>query len=64
MKSRKIILIVFVAIAFAMGLATLQDNTFVENQFVEKQFVDVNEFSSDTKTITVDMSDGVGVGQN
>ena len=59
MKSRKIILIVFVAIAFTMWLATLQDNIFVENQFV-----DVNEFSSDTKTITVDMSDGVGVGHN
>jgi len=59
MKSRKIILIVFVAIAFAMGLATLQDNIFVENQFV-----DVNEFSSEVKTITVSIIDGVGSGDN
>ena len=65
MKSRKIILIVFVAIAFAMGLATLQDNIFVENQFVaENELVDVNEFSSDAKTITIDISDGVGLRLN
>jgi hypothetical protein len=65
MKSRKIVLIVFVAIASTMGLAALQDNIFVENQFVaENEFVDVNEFSSDAKTITVDISDGVGLGLN
>ncbi len=57
MKSRKIILIIFVVFALAMGLATLQDNIFDENQIV-----DVNEFTSKVKTITVDISDGVGSG--
>jgi hypothetical protein len=55
MKSRKIILIVFLAITSVIGLAALQDNIFVENQFV-----DVNESSSKVKTITVGISDGVG----
>ncbi len=63
MKSRKIILILIVAIASTMGLAALQDNIFVENQFAaENEFIDINEFSSKVKTITVDMSDGVGSG--
>ncbi len=57
MKSRKIILIIFVVFALAMGLATLQDNIFDENQIV-----DVNESTSKVKTITVDISDGVGSG--
>ena len=53
------------AIASTMGLAALQDNIFVENQFVaENEFVDVKEFSSDAKTITVDISDGVGLRMN
>ena len=65
MKSRKIILIIFVAIASTMGLAAVQDNIFVENQFVaENELVDVNEFSSDAKTITINMSDGVGLRLN
>ena len=65
MKSRKIVLILFVAIASTMGLAALQDNIFVENQFVaENEFVVVKEFSSDAKTITVDISDGVGLRLN
>ncbi len=55
MKSRKIILIVFLAITSVIGLAALQENIFVENQFV-----DVNESSSKVKTITVGISDGVG----
>jgi len=59
MKSRKIILIIFVVFALAMGLATLQDNIFDENQIV-----DVNEFTSKVKTITVDISDGVGSGDS
>ena len=61
MKSRKIILILIVAIASTMGLAALQDNIFVENQFAaENEFIDINEFSSKVKTITVGISDGVG----
>jgi len=59
MKSRKIILIIFVVFALSMGLATLQDNIFDENQIV-----DVNEFTSKVKTITVDISDGVGSGDS
>ena len=53
------------AIASTMGLAALQDNIFVDNQFVaENEFIDLNEFSSDAKTITVDISDGVGLRLN
>ena len=59
MKSRKIILIVFLAITSVLGLATLQENIFIENQFV-----DVNEFSSEVKTISVSITDGVGSGDN
>ena len=59
MKSRKIILIVFLAVTSVIGLAALQ-----ENIFVEKQFIDVNEFSSKVKPITVIISDGVGSGDN
>jgi len=59
MKSRKIILIVFLTITSVLGLATLQDDIFVENQFV-----DVNEFSSEVKTITIGITDGVGSGDN
>ena len=55
MKSRKIILIIFLAITSVLGLATLQENIFVESQFVN-----VNEFSSEAKTITVSIIDGVG----
>ena len=44
-----------------IGLATIQDGIFNENQFV-----DVNEISSEVKTITIDLSDGVGasIGNN
>ena len=59
MKSRKIILIIFLAITSVLGLATLQENIFVENQFV-----DINEFASEGTTITVDISDGVGLEQS
>lgn len=45
-------------IASFIGFATLQD--VVE----ENQFVDVNEFTSDVKTITVGLADGVGSGDN
>jgi len=52
-------LIVFLAITSVLGLATLQENIFIENQFV-----DVNEFSSEVKTISVSITDGVGSGDN
>ncbi len=54
MKSRKIILVVFLAVTSVLGLAALQDNIFIENQFV-----DINEFASEGTTITVDISDGI-----
>ena len=59
MKSRKIILIVFLAVASIIGLATLQENIFVENQIIN-----INEFSSKEKTITVSLTDGIGFGDN
>jgi hypothetical protein len=59
MKSRKIMLIVFLAITSVIGLAAIQDNIFAENQLV-----DVNEFSSELNTITVRVTDGVGSGDN
>ena len=52
-------MIVFLAITSVLGLATLQENIFVENQFV-----DVNELSSEVKTISVSITDGVGSGDN
>jgi len=57
MKSGKIILIFFLVLAFAVGLTTLQDYAFDENESVA-----TNEFSSQFKTITVQMNDGVGSG--
>ncbi len=47
-----------------LGLAALQDNIFVENQIILNQSVDVKEVSSEGKTITVDINDGVGLGMN
>jgi len=58
MKSRKVILIFFVVLAFAIGLTTLQDY----NVFEENESVATNEFSSQLKTITVDINDGIGSG--
>ena len=55
MKSSKTILIFSLVLISVIGLATLQDNIFEEYQFV-----DVNEFSSESKTITIEMADGVG----
>jgi len=57
MKSRKTVLIFFIVLAFAVGLATLQDYAFYENESVA-----INEFSSQLKTITVEINDGVGSG--
>ena len=55
MKSRKIFLIVFLVMSSAVGLTMAQDYSFDEEQSVE-----VNEFSSQSKTITVEITDGVG----
>jgi len=55
MKSRKIFLIVFLVMSSAVGLTMAQDYIFDEGQSV-----DVNEFSSQPKTITVEINDGVG----
>ncbi len=57
MKSRKIVLILFLVLAFAVGLTTLQDYTFNENESVA-----TNEFSSQLKPITVKINDGIGLG--
>ena len=43
-----------------LGIAVLQD----DGVFVEKQLIGVNELSSDAKTITVGIADGVGSGDN
>jgi len=50
-------LIFFVVLAFAVGFTTLQDYVFDENESVA-----TNEFSSQLKTITVDINDGIGSG--
>jgi len=58
MKSRKIILVFFLVLAFAVGLAGLQDNyTFDENESIT-----TNEIASQVKTITINIADGVGAG--
>ena len=59
MKSRKFVLIFFLVLAFAVGLTTLQDYAFDENESVI-----TNEFSSQLNTITVEIVDGVGSGDN
>ena len=58
MKSRKVILVFFLVLAFAVGLASLQDNyTFDENESIT-----TNEVASQVKTITINIADGVGAG--
>ncbi len=57
MKSRKVVLIFFVVLAFAVGFTTLQDYAFDENESVT-----TNEFSSQLRTITVEIVDGIGSG--
>lgn len=59
MKSRKFVFIFFLVLAFAVGLTTLQDYAFDENESVV-----TNEFSSQLNTITVEIVDGVGSGDN
>ena len=55
-------MVVFLAVTSVLGLAALQDNIFVEKQIVQNQSIEIKEISPDTKTITVDISDGVGLG--
>jgi len=57
MNSRKVVLIFFVVLAFAVGFTTLQDFAFDEIESIE-----TNEFSSQLNTITVEIDDGVGSG--
>ena len=59
MNSRKVVLIFFVVLAFAVGFTTLQDYAFDEIESIE-----TNEFSSQLNTITVEIDDGVGSGDN
>lgn len=57
MKSRKTLLIIFLVVISVIGLTAIQDNIYDGNQLVE-----INEFSSDVKTITVSINDGIGSG--
>jgi hypothetical protein len=57
MKSRKIFLIVFLVLSSAVGLTMTQDYIFDEDQLV-----DITEISSQTNTISVEISDGIGSG--
>jgi len=60
MKSRKIILVLFLVVAFAVGFAGLQENyTFDENESVT-----TNEISTQPTTITVEIVDGIGSKDN
>jgi len=59
MKSRKVVLIFFVVLAFAVGFSTLQDYAFDETESIA-----TNEFSSQPNTITVEIDDGIGSGDN
>ena len=59
MKSRKVVLIFFVVLAFAVGFSTLQDYAFDEIESIA-----TNEFSSQPNIITVEIDDGVGSGDN
>ena len=55
MKSGKTLLIVFIVVASAIGLATFQEFNSVENHVVT-----TGDFSSDVKTVKISLSDGVG----
>jgi len=59
MNSRKVVLIFFVVLAFAVGFTTLQDFAFDEIESIA-----TNEFSSQLNTITIKMDDGIGSGDN
>lgn len=57
MKPRRVLLIAFLVITAVIGFTTLQDSIFIENQHV-----DINQISSEVKSISVKISDGVGFG--
>ena len=60
MKSRKIILVFFLVVAFAVGITSLQENyTFDENESIA-----TNEISTQPTTITVEIVDGIGSKDN
>jgi len=59
MRSRKVILVFFLVLAFAVGLTTLQDYAFDENVSIA-----TNDFSSQPSTINVEIADGIGSGDN
>ena len=50
-------MIAFLVITAVIGFTTLQDSIFIENQHV-----DINQISSEVKSISVKISDGVGFG--
>jgi hypothetical protein len=54
MKSGKILLVIFIVAASAIGLATFQELNFVEN------YLAPNDFSSNDKTVKISLSDGIG----
>jgi len=54
MKSGKILLVIFIVAASAIGLATFQEFNLVENHLTP------NDFSSNDKTVKISLSDGVG----
>ncbi len=60
MKSRKIVLVFFLVLAFAVGLTTLQDYY----AFDENESIATNQFSSQPSTINVEIADGIGSGDN
>ena len=55
MKSGKILLMVFIVLASAVGLATLQELGSDENRSIT-----TDNFSSKDKTVKIQLSDGVG----
>jgi hypothetical protein len=55
MKSGKILLVIFIVAASAIGLATFQEFNLVENHQVT-----LDDFSSNFKTVKISLSDGIG----
>ena len=59
MKPGKIFLMIFIVLSSAIGLAVIQDFASDENQSVS-----VDDYSSQTKTKKIQLSDGVGTDSN
>ena len=55
MNLGKISLIIFVVLSTVIGFATIQDYSSDESKSI-----DVDDFSSQDKTVKIDISDGVG----